>query len=149
MLALTILLIPFAIVAYAIAYAGLVTLGFLAVARLAGGGAWRGGDGSARARAMGALIIGVAMFFALWMIAALLTWSPLAATVVRAAALAATWSAITLGLGAAILSRAGTHRRVASGTRPVELAAWQTPTPVAGVVAARRTAGAGASREAR
>ena len=44
----------------------------------------------------------------------------------------------TLGLGAAILSRAGTHRRVASGSRPVELAAWQTPTPVTGVVAARR-----------
>ena len=48
------------------------------------------------------------------------------------------WAALTLGLGAAILSRAGTHRRLASGSRPVELAAWQTPTPVTGVVAARR-----------
>jgi hypothetical protein len=45
---------------------------------------------------------------------------------------------MTLGLGAAILSRAGTHRRVAAGTRPVELASWQTPTPLTGVVAARR-----------
>ena len=142
-----ILLIPFAIVAYAIACAGLVTLGFLAVARLVGGGLWHGGHAPARVRALGALAIGVALFFALWMIAAMLTWAPLAATIVRAAALAATWSAMTLGLGASILSRAGTHRRVASGTRPVELAAWQTPTPVAGVVAARRTAGA--SREAR
>ena len=43
-----------------------------------------------------------------------------------------------VGLGAAILSRAGTHRRVAAGTRPVELASWQTPTPLTGVVAARR-----------
>ena len=106
-----ILLIPFAIVAYAIACAGLVTLGFLAVARLVGGAVWRGGDASARARAFGAIALGVAIFFALWMVAALLTWAPLAATVVRAAALAATWSAMTLGLGAAILSRAGTHRR--------------------------------------
>ena len=57
-----------------------------------------------------------------------------------AAAIAASWAALTLGLGAAILSRAGTHRRVASGSRPIELAAWQTPTPVAGVVAARRPA---------
>jgi hypothetical protein len=62
----------------------------------------------------------------------------MAATVIRAAAVAASWAAVTLGLGAAILSRAGTHRRLASGSRPVELAAWQTPTPVTGVVAARR-----------
>lgn len=141
-----ILLIPFAVVAYAIAVAGLVTLGFLAVARLVGGAIWRGGDASARARAFGALFAGVTVFFALWMVGAAIAWAPLAASVVRAAALAATWAAVTLGLGAAILSRAGTHRRVAAGTRPVELAAWQTPTPVTGVVAARRTVGA---REAR
>ena len=148
-LALTIigiLLIPFAVVAYAIAVAGLVTLGFLAVARLVGGAIWRGGDASARARVFGALFAGVTVFFALWMVGAAIAWAPLAASVVRAAALAATWAAVTLGLGAAILSRAGTHRRVAAGTRPVELAAWQTPTPVTGVVAARRTVGA---REAR
>ena len=148
-LALTIigiLLIPFAIVAYAIAAAGLVTLGFLAVARLVGGALWPGGDASARARALGALFAGLAIFFVLWMVASLLAWAPLAATVIRAAALAATWAAMTLGLGAAIISRAGTHRRVAGGARPVELAAWQTPTPVAGVVAARRTV---AAREAR
>ena len=141
-----ILLIPFAVVAYAIAVAGLVTLGFLAVAQLVGSAVWRGGDASARARAVGVLFAGVTAFFALWMVGAAMAWAPLAASVVRAAALAATWAAVTLGLGAAILSRAGTHRRVAAGTRPVELAAWQTPTPVAGVVAARRTVGA---REAR
>lgn len=144
-LALTIigiLLIPFAIVAYAIAVAGLVTLGFLAVARLVGGALWQGGDASARGRALGALFAGIALFFVLWMIGSLLAWAPLAATVIRAAALAATWAAMTLGLGSAILSRAGTHRRVAGVARPVELAAWQTPTPVAGVVAARRTVAA-------
>jgi len=134
-----ILLIPFAIVAYAIAVAGLLTLGFLAVARLVGGSVNRDGDATPRARAVTALALGVAVFFVLWMVAALLSWSPLAATVVRAAALAMTWVAVTLGFGAALLSRAGTHRRVATGARPIELASWQTPTPLTGVVAARRT----------
>ncbi|MEO7455702.1 MAG: hypothetical protein ABIY52_05525 [Gemmatimonadaceae bacterium] len=150
-LALTIigiLLIPFAVVAYAIACAGLVTLGFLAVARLVGGALWTGGNSSMKARAIGSVVLGVTIFFALWMVAAALTWAPLAVTVVRAAALAVTWSAMTLGLGAAIISRAGTHRRTAASSRPVELAAWQTPTPITGVVAARRTVAAGA-REAR
>lgn len=148
-LALTIigvLLIPFAVVAYGIAVAGLATLGFLAVSRLVGDALWRGGTASARGRALAALFVGVSIFFALWLVAALVTWAPFAATVIRAAALAATWAAMTLGLGAAMLSRAGTHRRVSGSSRPIELAAWQTPTPVAGVVAARRTAGI---REAR
>jgi hypothetical protein len=133
-----ILLIPFAIVAYGIALAGLATLGFLAVARLVGGSVSGAQDASPRSRALIALAIGVAVFFVLWLVAALLAWAPLAATVVRAAALAMTWAAMTLGFGAAILSRAGTHRRIAAGTRPVELASWQTPTPLTGVVAARR-----------
>jgi hypothetical protein len=123
-----------------------VTLGFLAVSRLVGSAAWRTG-GTGKARAMATLMVGVSIFFALWLVAALLTWAPLAATVVRAAALAVTWSAMTLGLGAAILSRAGTHRRVASAARTVELASWQTPTPITGVVAARRPVAA--AREAR
>jgi hypothetical protein len=134
-----ILLIPFAVVAYAIAIAGLVTLGFLAVARLVGGAVWSSAaDTTPRSRALAGLAVGLAIFFALWMVAAALAWAPMAASVVRAAALAASWAAMTLGLGAAILSRAGTHRRVAAGTRPVELASWQTPTPLTGVVAARR-----------
>jgi hypothetical protein len=135
---LGILLIPFAIVAYAVAIAGLVTLGFFAVAQLIGSAVWRGRDASERARAFGTLVLGVAVFFSLWLLASLLVWAPLAATVIRAAAVAASWAAVTLGLGAASLSRAGTHRQLASGSRPVELAAWQTPTPVTGVVAARR-----------
>ena len=138
---LGILLIPFAVVAYGIAVAGLATLGFLAVARLIGDGLSRSTASSARGRALGSLSLGLAVFFGLWLVASLVTWAPFVATIVRAAALAATWAAMTLGLGAAILSRAGTHRRVAGSARPIELAAWQTPTPVAGVVAARRTAG--------
>ena len=143
-LALTIigiLLIPFAVVAYGIGVAGLATLGFLAVCRLIGGGLWSGGKASARGRALAALFVGVSVFLALWLVASFLISAPYAAAILRAAAVAATWAAMTLGLGAALLSRAGTHRRVAANTRPIELAAWQTPTPVAGVVAARRTSG--------
>ena len=143
-LALTIigiLLIPFAIIAYGIAVAGLATLGFLAACRLIGDGLWRGGTASARGRALATLFVGVSVFLGLWLVASLLMSAPFAAAVIRACALAATWAAMTLGLGAALLSRAGTHRRVAGGSRPIELAAWQTPTPVAGVVAARRTSG--------
>jgi hypothetical protein len=136
-----ILLIPFAVVAYGIGVAGLATLGFLAVCRLIGDGLWRGGTASARGRALATLFVGVSVFLALWLVAAFLLSAPYAAAIIRASAVAATWAAMTLGLGGAILSRAGTHRRVAAGTRPIELAAWQTPTPVAGVVAARRTAG--------
>lgn len=149
-LALTIigvLLIPFAIVAYAIAVAGLVTLGFLAVARLIGGALWHSTrDTTVRSRTLAALAVGLAIFFALWLAGAALTWSPLGATIARAIALAVTWTAMTLGLGSAILSRAGTHRRVAAGTRPVELAAWQTPTPLTGVIAARRPVAAAGER---
>lgn len=141
-----ILLIPFAIVAYAIAVAGLVTLGFLAVARLVGGALRPARSATPRARALTGLAVGVGLFFAVWLIAALFSWSPLVATVVRAAALAVTWVAVTLGLGATILSRAGTHRKVASGIRPIELAAWQTPTPLTGVAARRRTAAGGEAR---
>jgi hypothetical protein len=133
-----ILLIPFAIVAYGVAVAGLVTLGFLAVARLIGGVVRPSSDAGPRTRTLVAVSIGTALFFVLWMLAAALTWAPLASAVARGAALAATWAAITIGLGAAILSRAGTHRKVAGGTRPVELASWQTPTPLTGVAAARR-----------
>lgn len=138
-----ILLIPFAVVAYGIAVAGLLTLGFLAVARLIGGALRRSADSTRRSKTLGALAVGVAIFFALWTIVALFTWAPLAASVVRGAAVAATWAAATLGLGATLLSRAGTHRKLAAGTRPVELADWQTPTPLTGVVAARRSKAVG------
>ena len=133
-----ILLIPFAIVAYGVAVIGIMTLGFLAVARIVGGALWRHPGTSSRGQLLGAMGAGIGLFFVLWMMAALLGFAPLAASVLRAAAMAATWAAVTLGMGAAILSRAGTHRRVAGGVPPVTLAAWQTPTPIGGVIAARR-----------
>ena len=141
------LLIPFAIVAYGIAVAGLLALGFLAVARLTGR-AWSRADSAApnaaRAANLRALFIGLALYLGLWLVAAIFTWQPVAGAILRGVALAVSWVAVTVGLGAALLSRAGTRRldpreRAAAARRPApEDLAWQTPTPVTGVAAARR-----------
>ncbi|HTE44448.1 MAG TPA: polymer-forming cytoskeletal protein [Gemmatimonadaceae bacterium] len=138
---LGVLLIPFAIVAYVIAAAGLVTLGFLAVARLTGGGLTSDrGTTSPRGVHLRALIMGLIGYLGLWMIAALFTWNPVIAATMRALAVAITWVAATVGLGAALTSRAGTQRPgVGSGPGGhTDEFAWQTPTPVTGVAAATR-----------
>jgi hypothetical protein len=143
---LGVLLVPFAIVSYSIAVAGLLALGFLAVARLTGS-IWshpqNATPASARAANLRSLLIGVTLYMGLWLLAAIFTWQPLAGAILRAIALAVSWVAVTVGLGAAMLSRAGTRhlkpRPGATAVRPApEDLAWQTPTPVTGVTAARR-----------
>jgi hypothetical protein len=134
-----ILLIPFAVVAYVIALAGLVTLGFLAVAQFTGRAFFRG-KADSRAVRLRSLFVGLVIYLGLWFLAATFIWSPIAGSMLRAVALAGCWVALTFGLGATILTRAGT-RRVgdrARKARPVDDLSWQTPTPVTGVVAARR-----------
>lgn len=172
---LGILLIPFAVVAYALAVTGLVTLGFLATAMVTGRALSRSGpQGSARGAALRSLVIGIALFVGLWLIAALTTSWPVASSAVRVIAFALTWATATVGLGATILTRGGTRgadgslfpkdeATLVSGRTPayrdrtplpgtVSAAAapsapapdaapppdWVTPTPVHGVVAARR-----------
>lgn len=148
---LGILAIPLAVVAFVLATAGLLTLGFLGVAfvtgRAMGGGRRDARATAARGEALRALTIGLLAYFVLWLAAAALQGSPTMALVLRAAALAVTWVAGTAGFGAALLSRAGTRtpgRAAAAasavGTVPVErngVPVWQTPTPVSGIVAAR------------
>ncbi|HZF68964.1 MAG TPA: polymer-forming cytoskeletal protein [Gemmatirosa sp.] len=151
---LGILAIPLAVVAFVAAAAGLGTLGFLAVCFVAGR-AMVGGEAArrlrasaARADAVRAMSAGVAVFAALWIAAALLGGMPAVALLVRAATVSLTWVAVTAGLGAGLLSWAGTRgpRRgpdaaVATGAVPTDrsgVPVWQTPTPVAGIVAARR-----------
>jgi hypothetical protein len=132
-----ILLIPFAIVAYILAVMGFLTLGFLAVARLAGGG--MGSErGEAKGRALRAMIFGIGIFMGAWVVAAAFQWSPAISGILRMIALAVTWVAATAGFGAAILSRGGTHRDAAKKAVVDESAAWQTPTPITGVAAARK-----------
>jgi hypothetical protein len=139
-----ILLIPFAIVAYIIAAAGLLALGFLAVARFTGRGFFQAHPGDApRSVSLRALFTGLALYLGVWLAVAALTWMPSLQPVLRAVACAITWVALTAGLGATVLSRAGTqHEQPRDAGLPgpgaPEPLAWQTPTPVAGVAAARR-----------
>jgi hypothetical protein len=144
-LALTILgalLIPFAIVAYILAAAGLVTLGWLAIARIAGGsvlGADEGGVGAHRTASLRAMVYGLLLLMVPWFLAGALTWSPRVELLMRMVAVAVTWVAATAGLGAAVVSRGGVRRTIApEARRALNTASWATPTPVAGVTAARR-----------
>ncbi len=134
------LLIPFAIVAYVIAAAGLVTLGFLAVARLTGGALTSDrGTTSPRGVHLRALITGLVVYLGIWMVAAVFGWSPIVGAILRAIAIAVVWVAATVGLGAALISRAGTQRPGAGSRHaPADDLSWQTPTPVSGVAAATR-----------
>lgn len=145
---LGILLVPFAIVAYAIAFVGLLAMGFLAVARLTGG-VWSSADATSASAARGAniraLFIGLVLYMGLWLLAAMFTWQPIAGAILRGIAMAVSWVAVTVGLGATLISRAGTkrldarRRAVSAARRPApEDLSWQTPTPVTGVAAARR-----------
>lgn len=134
-----ILLVPFAVVAYVIALAGLCALGFLAVARFTGRGFFRKAPAT-RAVNLRALFVGLVVYLGLWLLAAAFSWNPMAASMLRGVALAGTWVALTFGLGATLLTRGGTLAggATAKKPKPVDDLSWQTPTPVAGVVAARR-----------
>jgi hypothetical protein len=151
-----ILLIPFAIVAYAVALAGVLTLGFLAVARFTGAAITRTAIASGprtasapvRGASLRALVVGLAIYLGLWLAAAAFTWSPLVGSILRAAALAVTWVAVTLGLGAIIASRVAAWRpqsAAAATGAAADPMVWQTPTPVTGVAAARRPVSAARS----
>ncbi|HEU4631722.1 MAG TPA: hypothetical protein VFS08_18380 [Gemmatimonadaceae bacterium] len=139
-----VLLIPFAIVGYVVAAAGLMTLGFLAVARIVGGaltGRAARSRLSPRGAALRGVLVGVVCVMALWLLAVLLGPFPRVSPVARGIAFALTWVAVTAGFGAALLSRAGTRRQQESREEPgvvEEEISWQTPTPIGGVAAARR-----------
>jgi hypothetical protein len=134
-----ILLVPFAVVAFVIALAGLLTLGFIAVARFTGRAFFQGAPPS-RAVHLRSLAAGLVLYLGLWLLAAAFMWNPVVGSVLRAVALAGSWVALTFGLGATMLTRAGTQSDDSRGRRPkpVDEMSWQTPTPVTGVAAARR-----------
>ena len=143
--------VPLVIVIYTAAAAGLATLGFLATATVLGralltrtGGAHRLAPPS---RSPVPVLFGLGVFLALWLVTGALAGAgvPIATLVVRTLAVAATWIGLSAGFGAALLTRAGTHvgRRRAPGaadtivTEQGVIPVWQTPTPIATLVAAR------------
>ena len=149
-----ILLIPFAVVAYVLLVAGLLTLGFLAAANRTGAALVRASSADAHAERrarLRALMLGIVLYFTLWLLAAAFAWSPIIGGILRAIAAVVTWVALTLGLGATILTRAGTRaraQRIATG-QPAEELSWSTPTPVSGVAAARRPTPVARSKDGR
>jgi hypothetical protein len=145
------LLIPFAIVAFVLAVAGLITLGFLAVARITGESVSPAAARRyhAHGAALRALVVGIVLYMGLWVLASAFAWAPVAEMLLRGVAVAITWVAATAGLGAAVLSRGGTRRQgeTLAAPAPVNDLPWQTPTPVSGVVAARRPTPATTKRD--
>jgi hypothetical protein len=147
---LGVLLIPFAIVAFVLAVVGLITLGFLAIARITGESVAPAATKrySARGAALRALVVGVSIYMGLWVLASAFAWAPIVETVLRGVAVAITWVATTAGLGAAVISRGGTKRSAPTPSlAAVNDIPWQTPTPVTGIVAARRPTPASPSRD--
>lgn len=135
-----ILLIPFAVVALLLAYAGLGVLGFLAVASVTGRALLgrRRTTMTERGAALAGLVIGLPVLVSVWLVAALFTWSPTIGLVLRSMALGLTAVVVTAGVGAVILSFRRAPDEAEPRPRKEDEMAWQTPTPVGGVVAVRR-----------
>jgi hypothetical protein len=137
-----IVLAPFAVVAIGLLGAALALLGFLAMSRVAGQALTRSAaPASPRGVELRSMLAGLFFFFGLWLLAAMLGWVPILGSVLRALAVVLTWAAVTVGLGAAVISRGGSRRRTVPATpAPDSLPdiAWQTPTPISGIAAARR-----------
>jgi hypothetical protein len=150
-----ILAMPIAALAWGLAYAGAVTLGILAVAMVIGRAlAGRSAGQSERSAALRGLTVGLLALSFVWFGTAFASSVPVARGLTRLVALAFTWAVATVGLGAVVKSRIGvaklsvqfgarfrnTRWGAASTTTTMEapVPSWQTPTPVQGVVAARR-----------
>ncbi|MBC8089800.1 MAG: hypothetical protein H7Z40_21265 [Phycisphaerae bacterium] len=143
LLAVTIILIPaipIAMLAWALVYAGSLTLGLFAVTLILGRAILNRNTSQNRSALLSCLLCGLGVLTAVWLGAAFAVSIPIAGILARLVALALTWVAATVGLGAVVRSRVGTRREDVEVTTELESAvpAWQTPTPVFGVVAARR-----------
>ena len=134
-----ILAIPVVVLAWALAYAGAFTLGLLAVAIVAGRAiAGKGRASNPRAVALRSLTVGLLALSLLWFGAALIAGIPVVGFLARLVAVAFSWAGATVGLGAVVKSRGGVVRLRFDTTTETSIPSWQTPTPVQGVVAARR-----------
>src|SRR5678809_1531769 len=93
-------LIPFGVVAFWVAAAGLTTIGFLALAQVTGQALLRGRAREAltdRGATLRALVIGVVLYTGLWVVAAAFAWSPIVGGVLRGIAFAVCWVAASSG----------------------------------------------------
>jgi hypothetical protein len=140
-----ILAVPFATVGYCAIGVGAATLGFIAVAEATGTAVLRSREQASltpRGAQLRAIVTGVSMYSGLWVLTAIVGSESGVGIAVRVVAVVVTAVAITVGFGAVLVWRFELRRArrvvgAAPGT-PLDDAVWQTPTPVAGVAAARR-----------
>ncbi len=138
-----IILLPVVVPGIFVVGALLAVLGFLAVSRVAGQALTRrAATVSVRGAELRSMLAGLFFFFGLWLVAAILSWVPVLGPLLHALAFVVTWAAVTVGLGAAVITRGGGRPApspVAAPDAASELG-WQTPTPISGIAAARRQA---------
>lgn len=137
------LVVPIVLFLSVLGIAGVGTLGALAVAAVIGRARASGNKARSRAGLLRALLLGYGLIWLPWLTAALLVAVPGVGLAARIVALASSWVVVTVGVGAVVRSRGGLRvpdvvpARVAAGA-PAPQPDWSTPTPVSGVVAARR-----------
>jgi VIT1/CCC1 family predicted Fe2+/Mn2+ transporter len=130
-----VLVIPFAIVAFAAVLAASIIGGYLSVARVAGS-AWmkrrRGDHGQNATGLLRSTAWGLAIVLAVWIPAVLLSPVPAAGDALVWLAVAVTWALATTGFGAAILTRGGVRTTFGRRFQPPELPAatlYEEPEP--------------------
>ncbi|GAC1516010.1 MAG: hypothetical protein NVS1B4_08920 [Gemmatimonadaceae bacterium] len=136
-----IVLVPVAAVAYLVAVAGVVALGWVGVSAVIGSAlTFRAAPSTQRTLALRSLLTGMTALATPSLIAgALAGWTAMTSLIMHIVAVTIAWVAATVGIGAVVLSRGGHAARPRQRVRGTESAlAWETPTPVVGVVAARR-----------
>lgn len=142
-----ILLLPFAVVVYALLVILGVVGGYVAVAHAVGETYTR--RQLARGTAIGSpnsyryLFTGLIGLFLLWAVWAVFGWVPVAGNLIRGAAVLVTWLVATAGFGAALLSRAGVRENFAGRLIPPEALTdeYLWATPQFGVPSVRRPEG--------
>jgi hypothetical protein len=148
--------IPFAIIGFVVLAVGAATLGFMAVAEAGGTSILRSQSQAsltARGAQLRAIVTGIGIFGGLWVFTAILGSDFVVGAIVRGVVIIITVVAVTVGFGAVLvwrleLRRAGRMAKKVSASLPGGDAMWQTPTPVAGVAAARRPTPAGTAAAA-
>ena len=101
-----ILFIPLGVLAFTVIIMGIGTLGFIAVAQLAGAALTRGSrrDTTERGAELRSLVVGMLAYIALWTLAAVLTPLGVLGAMVRTFAFAITFVSFVTGFGAVILT---------------------------------------------
>jgi hypothetical protein len=119
-----ILLVPVAVVAFAVTLAAAIVGGYLAVARVAGS-AWmkrvRGDHGTTPLGLLKSIAWGLAIVLAVWLPAVLFGWVAVVGDLLLAVAVLATWAMATTGFGAAVLTRGGVRTTFGRRFHPPEL----------------------------